>query len=163
LSDSPTRPSRVACVCRKVCQEISGSPSASHAGRSWRRRRFFGLSRVWFLVAKTRSSGPVCRERPRCASKASRTGTLIGISRRLLLVLGVPNFPSETVSRTWTPRRTVTFDSIQRDWVAVRSPAWSSHDGEEANQHRQNSRSSGAMPAIVRNCCWGISRASISS
>ena len=75
-------------MCRKVCQEISGSPRASHAGRSWRRRRFFGLSGVWFLVAKTR-----CRERPRCASKASRTGTLIGISRRLLLVLGVPNFP----------------------------------------------------------------------
>jgi hypothetical protein len=30
-------------VCRKLCQEISGSPRASHACRSWRRRRFLGI------------------------------------------------------------------------------------------------------------------------
>jgi hypothetical protein len=43
-SDSPTSPSRVACVCRKLCQPITGRFNFTHARCNTRRSKFFGLS-----------------------------------------------------------------------------------------------------------------------
>ena len=103
--DSPTSPSSVALPCRNECQDTRGNLALSHAGASARYYRFLGLSGVPFVVQNTRSWGIVRMQPERWVSKAARSAELIGITRRLLRVFGVPNFPSEYVSETSMLRR----------------------------------------------------------
>src|SRR6266481_8851963 len=98
--DSPTSPNIVALPCRNECQDTRGNLALSQAGASTRLYRFLGLSGVPFVVQKTRSWGIVRIQPARWVSKAARSAELIGITRRLLRVFGVPNFPSEYVSET---------------------------------------------------------------
>ena len=81
----------------KLCQLTTGRSRARHAGLSTRSAKFFGFTAAPVRLWNTRSSGPA----PLLIfSSSALAEPLIGISRRLLRVFGVPKLPSDTVSRT---------------------------------------------------------------
>ena len=106
LMDSPTSPISVAFAWRNECHETRGKLNLSQAGASARLYRFLGLRGVPLLVQKTRSSSSLWMQATRYNSRTLHKAELIGITRLLLRVFGLPNCPSEYVSDTsMFPRR----------------------------------------------------------
>ncbi len=121
---APDSLSHVACVCRSTCQEIGRNPNFTHVGRRTRLARFFGPIGVLVLLVNTRTAASIWAQRCLRASKAARTGSLIGTSRTLLRVFGVPKpASSEYVSFTCTtPRRKSTRPQRSAAISPMRSP-----------------------------------------